>query len=152
MTVGVAAIFLAGGILVGFLTGMLGLGGGVLMVPIVYETYLHLGTPAKAAFITAVASSLAVIIFTASYASWLHYKEDRLDLRLVTWMGMGTILGVLVGSHVLFSVDNRYVRLAFGIFLWVMALTMFLPTAKPKPHGWDLSPIEKLGLLFLGLC
>jgi len=149
VTFEVAVIFVLGGLIAGFLTGLLGLGGGVIMVPIVYESYLYLGAGSKSAFVTAVASSLAVIIFTGSFASWLHYRGGRLDLRLALWMGAGTILGAFAGAHLLLNVDNRFVRLAFGIFLWSVAASLLLPKATPHPHqiGWG----DRAGLIVLGL-
>jgi uncharacterized protein len=151
VTIEVAVVFLIGGLIAGFLTGMLGLGGGVVMVPIIYQSYLHLGASSKSAFITSVASSLAVIIFTGSYASWLHYREDRLDLRLTLWMGIGTVGGAFAGSHLLLGADNNFVRLAFGIFLWTVAASMLLPKAELRPHREAISPLYKLGLAGMGL-
>ncbi len=151
MILTVAAVFLLGGLITGFLTGMLGLGGGVVMVPLVYESYLHSGAAPKAAFITAVASSLAVIVFTGGYAAWTHYREGRLDLRLVLRMGLGTVCGALLGAHFLLQVDNGPVRYAFGVFLWIVAASMLLPRAAARPHDASISLGAQLGLVLIGV-
>jgi hypothetical protein len=150
VALGVAAVFLLGGLVTGFLTGMLGLGGGVVMVPIVYESYLHLGAAPKAAFVTAVASSLAVIVFTGGYAAWTHYREGRLDLRLILRMALGTVCGALLGAHLLMHADNRAVRFAFGIFLWMVAASMLLPRAA-RAHDASISLRAQLGLVLIGV-
>lgn len=150
MTIAAAAVFFLGGLLAGFLTGLLGVGGGVIMVPIIFQSYLHLGAASKSAFVTAVASSLAVIIFTGTYASWLHYRQGRLDLRLALWMGVGTLVGSFAGSHLLLNLDNKIVRPAFGIFLWSMAASLLLPRGSRPPQKSPIEWLYKGGLMAMG--
>ena len=121
------------------------------MVPIIFESYVHLGAPLKSAFITAVASSLAVILVTASYASWLHFRQGRLDLRLTLWMGIGTIVGSFAGSHLLLNIDNRFVRTGFGLFLWSVAASLLLPKSETTVDRPAMSRNDRIGLIVLGL-
>ncbi|MGH8727478.1 MAG: sulfite exporter TauE/SafE family protein [Burkholderiales bacterium] len=150
MTLTIALVLLVGGLLAGFLTGLLGVGGGVVMVPLIYEAQLYQGASSKTAFITAVATSLAVIVFSGAFAARIHYRNGSLELRLLLWTCIGTVIGGVLGSNLLIAADDRLVRLAFGIFLWVLAAAMFLPPVKPREHAY--SARDKAGLVLTGAC
>lgn len=149
MTLEIALVLLVGGFGAGFLTGLLGVGGGVVMVPLLYQAQLYLGHDSKAAFIIAVATSLAVIVVTGAFAARIHYRNGSLELRLLVWTCLGTIIGGVVGSNILIAADDRLVRFAFGVFLWVLAGTMFLPPAQPRSHVF--SARDKAGLVLIGI-
>lgn len=150
MTSIIAVIIFLGGLAAGFLTGLLGVGGGVVMVPVMYQVFLQLGESTKVAFTTAVATSLAVMIFSGLLAAHTYYQKGLLRLRLMAWSGAGTLLGASLGAHVMIATDDRVVRTAFGVFLWLVAASLFLPKAEPRPHdhvpGWGYNA----GLLAVG--
>ena len=146
----VLAIFI-GGLAAGFLTGLLGVGGGVVMVPLMYQMFLLMHAPSKVAFTTAVATSLAVMIFSGSVAAYTYYKKGQLKPGLMAWAGAGTLLGASLGAHVMIATDDRVVRLAFGLFLWLVAASMFLPKATARPHDHVSSWRYNAGLLAVGI-
>lgn len=146
----VLAIFI-GGLAAGFLTGLLGVGGGVVMVPLMYQMFLRMHAPSKVAFTTAVATSLAVMIFSGSVAAYTYYKKGQLKPGLMAWAGAGTLLGASLGAHVMIATDDRVVRLAFGLFLWLVAASMFLPKATARPHDHVSSWRYNAGLLAVGI-
>ena len=149
MTLGIALVLLAGGLLAGFLTGLLGVGGGAVMVPLLYQIGLYMGADSKTAFVSAVATSLTVIIFTGAFAARIHYRNGLLEIPLLAWTGLGTVIGGVVGSNILIAADDEIVRFAFGVFLWTLAATMFLPPTQPKAH---LAPVSyKAGLVVTGV-
>lgn len=150
MTIAIAVIIFLGGLSAGFLTGLLGVGGGVVMVPVMYQVFLHLGESTKVAFTTAVATSLAVMIFSGLLAARTYHEAGQLRMRLILWSGIGTILGASIGAHVMIATDDRVVRTAFGIFLWLVAASLFLPKAKPRPHDHVPGAGYNLGLLAIG--
>lgn len=151
MSIPIALAIFIGGLAAGFLTGLLGVGGGVVMVPLMYQVFLHLHEPSKVAFTTAVATSLAVMIFSGSVAAYTYYKKGQLKLGLMLWAGVGTLIGASLGAHIMVATDDRLVRFAFGLFLWLVAASMFLPKAQPRPHDHVASWQYNTGLMTVGL-
>lgn len=145
----VLTIFL-GGLGAGFLTGLLGVGGGVVMVPVLYQVFLHIGESTKVAFTTSVATSLAVMIFSGLMAARSYHQAGQLRLQLILWAGIGTILGATIGAHVMIATNDRVVRFAFGVFLWLVAASMFLPKAALRPHDHVPGVGYTIGLLAAG--
>jgi hypothetical protein len=141
---------LLGGVGAGFLTGLLGVGGGVVMVPTLYQIFLSQGVTTRTAFMTAVATSLFVMIFSGAYAAYMHRRNGLLDSNLVLWTGLGTIFGAMIGAQLLIVSDDRLVRFGFGLFLWAVAASMYLPTAKERLKDQVTSHRYKAGLVLTG--
>ena len=116
MSLSIILSIVVGGLLAGFLTGLLGVGGGVVMVPALYQIFLYQGEPTQTAFTAAVATSLVVMIFTGAYAALIHRRNGLLDATLVLWTGAGTTVGAMIGANIMVASDGRLVRLGFGCF------------------------------------
>jgi uncharacterized protein len=144
------SFLLSGGLLSGLLTGLLGVGGGVVMVPFLYQLFLLHGETQRAAFTTAVATSLFVMIFTGTYAALIHRRNGMLERDLVVYTGLGAIIGALFGAQLMIASDDQVVRLCFGIFLWVVALSMYLPKAKEREVGQKTSRTYRWSLVLTG--
>ena len=110
MTLPIGLAIFIGGLAAGFLTGLLGVGGGVVMVPVMYQVFLHMHEPSKVAFTTAVATSLAVMIFSGAVAAYTYYKKGQLKPSLMLWAGVGTLLGASLGAHIMIATDDRVFR------------------------------------------
>jgi uncharacterized membrane protein YfcA len=141
---------LLGGLLAGFLTGVLGVGGGVVMVPTLYQIFLAEGWKTRPAFTTAVATSLMAMMFTSAYAAYVHRRNGLLKPDLVLWTALGTIVGSLIGVTAMIATDDRITRLAFGLFLWLVAMMMYLPKAKERATDYVPTAKYKGGLLLTG--
>lgn len=139
-----------GGLLAGFLTGLLGVGGGVIMVPALYQIFLYQGHSMQEAFTQAVATSLVVMIFTGAYAAMIHRRNGLLDGNLLIWTALGTTVGAMLGANIMVVSDGRLVRLGFGCFLWLVAASMYLPKALPRATDQVMSKKYKAGLLLTG--
>lgn len=150
MSVSIILVLVLGGIGAGFLTGLIGVGGGVVMVPVMYQLFLYQGLSSKAAFTTAVATSLAVMIFSALMAAYTYYRQHLLRPRLLVGAGAGALLGAALGARVMLASDDGIVRLAFGLFLWTVAASMFLPQAQARPHDHIPSWRFQAALLLVG--
>ena len=85
------------GTIAGFLSGLLGLGGGVILVPGMFYILQHLGYQTHAMHI-AVGTSLLTIMFTNTSSAYAHYKRGSLDLSLLKKFIPGIFLGVLLGT------------------------------------------------------
>jgi uncharacterized membrane protein YfcA len=131
------AAALAVGALVGILSGLTGIGGGVLMVPFLYVLYARLAVPASDATILAHATSLAVIVPTA-----LRGLAGYRGLGLVRWrealtLGAAAAVSAALSARVAVHVPAHALRSGFGIFLVVVALDLLRRRERPRP-----APVE----------
>ena len=87
------------GLLTGFLAGLLGVGGGAILVPVLYELFTFLKVDESVRMHMVLGTSLAVIVPTALRSFQGHYKRGAVDMdiwrRLAPWVGAGVVLGVL---------------------------------------------------------
>lgn len=103
------------GIIVGLLSGMLGIGGGFIMVPAF--CYL-LKLPLKVAFGT----SLIVVALVSLPGTVVHALDNHVYLWIVLPMIAGSLPGAWLGSHLSLKTKDRHLRVTFGIILLVMSI------------------------------
>ena len=89
---------LAGGFVMGLLSGMLGLGGGAILVPILFETFRTIGVDDAFRMQLCVGTSLAVIVPTSLRAYASHYRRGAVDTDLMRTMILPVVAGVTIGS------------------------------------------------------
>jgi hypothetical protein len=111
---------LAIGLAAGFLAGLLGIGGGVVLVPamvliLAFDQHVAQGT------------SLVVMIPAALTGSYTHHRNGRLVLRDAAWLGAGGILGAILGSVFALSMEDTLLQRLFAAFLVVSAVRILLP-------------------------
>jgi uncharacterized membrane protein YfcA len=100
---------------VGFLAGLLGVGGGVLMVPflvLVLDESQHV----------AEGTSLAVIVPTAIAGVFVHVKNHNVDLRVGALMSMGGIAGAFLGATLALALDASTLQRVFALVIAAMGL------------------------------
>ena len=108
------------GLAAGFLAGLLGIGGGVFMVP---AMVLILGMDQH----VAQGTSLLVIIPAAITGSYSHYRRGRLVLRDAVVLGAGGVVGAFLGAVLALSLDDELLRKLFAGFLLIVAARILLP-------------------------
>jgi uncharacterized protein len=113
LLLGLFGIFVAG-----IMSGLLGVGGGLLMVPIFT---LLLGKPMP----ISVATSLAIIVPTAIAGALFHWSAGRVDMRLFLMGAVFAVLGGLLGAWLSGSVSPTLLRRIFAVVLLVVAVRMF---------------------------
>jgi uncharacterized protein len=121
---GVALII--GGLVTGFLAGLLGIGGGGIIVPVLYELFGFMGVDDEVRLHIAVATSLAIIVPTSVQSLRSHWKRGAVDVavlrRLALWVVAGAILGVFIGSHA----PASFLKIVFVVSMSAMALRIAL--------------------------
>lgn len=119
-------IYLLVGALAGTSAGLLGLGGGVVIVPALYMVFTAQGMPAELVMHMAVGTSLATIIFTSISSIYTHHQHNAVQWPLVQRLVPGIILGVLAGSVLADNLDSSWLRMIFGLFeIFVAAQMLF---------------------------
>ncbi len=121
------------GVGTGFLAGLLGIGGGMLMVPFITIILGQRGVPADLAVKMAIATSMATIIFTSISSVRAHHKRGAVRWDIARRLAPGIVVGSLVGSLGVFALlKGQALAVFFALFVGFSATQMFLDK-KPKP-------------------
>jgi uncharacterized membrane protein YfcA len=113
----VGLLMVAGGAFAGMFGSLLGLGGGVLIVPLLT---LGFGLPLR----DAVGVSLVCVIMTSSAAAGVYLERHTANLRLGMSLELFTAIGALLGGLIAFLLDERLLALLFALLLGYVAITM----------------------------
>lgn len=105
------------GLVTGTLAGLLGIGGGVVMVPAMIVFFSELNVVAKG-------TSVAVIIPTAIMGTWRNWKADNIDLRVATIVGSGGIVSAVVGGVIADRMSQDLSNILFASLVLVVAIRM----------------------------
>ncbi len=124
--------YLALGLITGVIAGLLGVGGGLIMVPALTWAYAQQGFAADYNIHLALGTSLAVIIPTSISSLRAHHAHGAVDWRVVRRITPGILLGTLVGGGVAVLLPDRNLKLFFIAFL-LYAATQMLLGFRPKP-------------------
>ena len=121
------------GVGTGFLAGLLGIGGGMLMVPFITLIMVGRGVAPDLAVKMAIATSMATIIFTSISSVRAHHRRGAVRWDIVKRLAPGIVVGSIIGSLGVFALlKGSYLAIFFGLFVSFSATQMFLDK-KPKP-------------------
>ncbi|MBC7702529.1 MAG: sulfite exporter TauE/SafE family protein [Rhodoferax sp.] len=120
------------GLCTGFLAGLLGLGGGMLMVPVLTFLLHARGFPEAYTVKMAVATSLATICFTSLSSVRAHHKRGAVLWPVARQLAPGILVGSFLGSQIASALPSRLLGYLFAVFVTFSATQMFL-NRKPLP-------------------
>ena len=121
------------GVGTGFLAGLLGIGGGMLMVPFITIILANRNVSPDLSVKMAIATSMATIIFTSLSSVRAHHQRGAVRWDIVKRLAPGIVMGSIIGSLGVFSLlKGSYLAIFFGLFVSFSATQMFLDK-KPKP-------------------
>lgn len=121
-----ASALLLTGACAGFLAGLLGVGGGIIVVPILYMLFPILGVAEEIRMHLAVGTSLACIIPTAITSARAHYAKGSLDPVLLRALAPSILIGVIAGSLFGGKASAHTLLLIFAVIALLVALYMAL--------------------------
>jgi uncharacterized protein len=140
------ALLMAIGAFAGVIAGLLGVGGGIVLVPAFFYAFSHLGYGGPELMQVCLATSLATIIVTSARSVLAHHKKGAVDWDVLRgwwpFIGSGAIMGMLVAS----SLRSTTLQIIFG----VLALTAGLYMAFGKSH-WRLGQAMPVGPKRMGI-
>lgn len=125
MTATYISILLATGAGAGFASGLLGVGGGFIMVPVMYSVIGAMGFP-DIAMKVALGTSLLVILPTATSGAWRHNKKKAVRWKTALVLGLCGLGGGLAGSTLATHLPERALKAGFGGLVLAMAIWMGL--------------------------
>ncbi len=120
----------ATGAFAGILAGLLGVGGGIVIVPVLFFLFQGFGVSAESAMLIATATSLATIVPTSISSIRSHHKKGNVDFNLLKHWAAFIFLGVLAGSWLVTRVDGTWLTVLFGVIATLSALNMLFRTGK----------------------
>ena len=106
----------------GFIAGLLGVGGGIIMVPALYYAFGKLGYDESLIMHMAIGTSLAIIIPTSVVSALSHMKYKAVDFKLVKTFGLSVAFGILIGTFVATNSKTPQLLLMFSFFAFCVAI------------------------------
>lgn len=146
-----AAAMLATGVVAGILAGLLGVGGGIVIVPVLFNLFDLIGIDPSVRMHLAVGTSLATIIPTSISSARAHHKRGSVDVDLLKSWGITIFIGVLAGTAVASVVEGDVLTGVFGVLALAVAYNMAF-----KKDGWSITDhlptgiVKHLIALFIG--
>ncbi|MEY6431103.1 sulfite exporter TauE/SafE family protein [Thioalkalicoccus limnaeus] len=134
-------VYLATGALAGLLAGLLGVGGGVIMVPVLILVFMSLGLTAHWIPHLAVGTSLATIVGTGLASVWAHQRRGAVRWDLTWRLAPGLVIGAWLGAALAGWLPALWLKRIFAIFLLIVGLRMIWPrsvhsaSTLPGPAG-----------------
>ena len=132
MTIQIILIYALTGVFAGLMGGMLGLGGGIIIVPVLHYIFTQQGFEPSVVMHQAVTTSLATIIVTSVFATYEHHRKKVVSWFIVNQIAPGIFLGACLGVFVADSVSSSGLRTIFGCFEILVAIQIWFGL-KPKP-------------------
>ena len=106
----------------GFMAGLLGVGGGLIMVPALYYAFTVLDFDLLTRMHLSLGTSLAIIIPTSIISTKTHMEYDAVDFKLIKSFGIYVLLGVILGTFLATSLKTPNLILFFSIFAFIVGL------------------------------
>jgi len=132
VTVELLAVFLLLGSTVGFMAGLLGIGGGGILVPVLTSIFLWQGVGVENVVHLALGTSMASIIMTSFASMRAHHARGGVIWHVVKSMAPGIVLGTLLSTFIVSHISSFYLAIIFSMFMAYVAIQMFLDK-KPLP-------------------
>lgn len=117
-------MLLAAGAVAGTLAGLLGIGGGIVIVPIVTLMFENQGLLHGFAIKMALGTSLATIIVTAVSSIYTHHRKAAVEWRLFRIMAPGALIGSAIGAWLADIIPGEMLYVAFILFMLLVSLQM----------------------------
>jgi uncharacterized membrane protein YfcA len=128
----IIAIYALTGIFAGIIGGMLGLGGGIIIVPILHFLFIQQDFPPSILMHLAVTTSLTTIIVTSLSATYTHHKKTAVLWPVVRGLSPGILIGAGIGAVLVDILSSNVLRIVFGVFETLVAIQIWFEL---KPEG-----------------
>ncbi len=129
-------IYLLLGAIVGFFAGLLGIGGGLIIVPALSFIFTAQAFPSERILHLALGTAMATIIFTSAASLYTHNKHAAVNWKIFKYMTPGIVVGTLSGAALAGTLSSMILRIIFILFIFYAATKMLLKLiskSKPEP-------------------
>jgi uncharacterized membrane protein YfcA len=137
------------GLLSGILAGLLGIGGGIVFLPLAKFYFIDYLGHDIAFMKVLIATSSAIIIVNSSSSLYRHYKLDHIEFKLIPYLVIPALIGSQIGGSLTKLLNPVYLKNILGVSLFLFALKMLF-SKKNKAREGDFNKNKKI-LLFLSV-
>ena len=127
----------------GFMAGLLGVGGGIIMVPALYYAFTVLEFDIVTRMHLSVGTSLAIIIPTSIISTLTHREHDAVDFKMVKSFGIFILIGVFFGTFLAVNLKTPALVLFFSIFAFMVGLFFIFLREKLVDNPKQISNLVK---------
>jgi len=135
----IISMYVGVGAIAGLLAGLLGVGGGLIIVPMLLFCFRRQEIPDECLMHLALGTSMASIVFTSVSSFWAHHRRGAVYWLAVRRIVFGILAGTLLGTYVVSHLHKNVLQAVFAVFVCYVATQMLLDR-KPKPSrelpGW----------------
>ncbi|OGP65082.1 MAG: hypothetical protein A2170_17085 [Deltaproteobacteria bacterium RBG_13_53_10] len=134
-------LFVALGCVIGFLAGLFGVGGGILMVPVLIFSYDYAGISPSVLTHVAIGTSLFVVLFASVSSAYQHRKQHNIDWRAVLLIGLFSALTAFVTTRLAAILSGRHLRIAFALVVVTAGIRMLTEGETQAQKKLELSAV-----------
>ena len=127
----------------GFMAGLLGVGGGIIIVPALYYAFTVLDFDIATRMHLSVGTSLAIIIPTSIISTKTHMEYDAVDFKLIKSFGIFILLGVIAGTFLAVNLKTPVLVLFFSVFAFIVGLFFIFVREKLMENPKKISDLIK---------
>ena len=145
----IVTIMVLSAVVVGFMAGFFGIGGGLIMVPILFYIFSFVGIEKAFIMHMAVGTSFLIIIPNSIISTITHMKFKAVDFNLVKTFGVFAMIGVIIGTIFAVSLKTSSLVLFFSIMTMIFAIYFLIEKEKINPTPRKINLIYRVILGFL---
>ena len=119
-------------VVAGFLAGFFGIGGGFIIIPVLFYIFNNFGIDQNYVMHLAIGTTFSIILPTAAVSVFTHYKHEAVDVNIVKSYGGFVIIGVVLGTIIAASLKTKSLILFFSIVLFFLSINFFFQNVDSK--------------------
>ena len=135
----IVTLMTASAVIVGFMAGLFGIGGGLISVPVLFYIFNSIGLDHSIIMHLAVGTSFSIIIPTSIISTMTHMKYKAVDLKIVKTFGLFVILGVILGTVFAANLKTTGLILFFSVMTMFFAIIFLASKEKINPEKKEIN-------------
>jgi len=145
----ILAVMSASAVVVGFMAGLFGIGGGLIMVPVLFYIYSFVGVEQTFVMHLALGTSFSIIVPTSIISTMTHMKFKAVDISIVKTFGVFVMIGVMFGTIFAVSLKTSSLVLLFSVMTMIFAIYFLIEKEKINPIPKQINLIYRIICGFL---
>ena len=145
----IVTVMTASAVIVGFMAGLFGIGGGLIMVPVLFYLYSFIGIEKDFVMHLALGTSFSIIVPTSIISTMTHMKFKAVDFGIVKTFGLFVIIGVVFGTIFAVTLKTSSLVLLFSIMTMIFAIYFLMEKEKINPMPRQINLIYRIVCGFL---
>jgi len=145
----IVTVMVISAVIVGFMAGLFGIGGGLIMVPVLFYLYSFVGIDQTFIMHLALGTSFSIIIPTSIISTMTHMEFKAVDFNIVKTFGAFVVIGVVFGTIFAVSLKTSSLILLFSIMTMIFAIYFLMEKEKINPMPRQINLIYRVTCGFL---